>query len=416
MVVLLWVGGPSGNGPPFTFHRYNRAMSFNPSLTPNRRSTNSIKWTLYPEDVLPLWVADTDFPAPAPILDSLRATLKHGVLGYEFPSRLLKETVAARLKQLYGWEVSPEAVLATPGIIAAFNAAAAAFCQPGDGFLIQPPVYPPFFGVSQNLGLVEQQAHLKPLVNGPVLRYEIDFETFRAAFHSHSAQTRMFLLCNPHNPAGRVFSPQELRRMADLCLENDTLIVSDEIHSELTLGEARHTPIATLSPAIEAKTITLIAPSKTYNIPGLFCGFAIIPNPELREKFRQASERMVHHVSSLSLIAAQSAYSGVCDDWLSGLRSYLTASREILRAEMPAGLKFTLPEATYMTWLDASALTLEDSSPQKFFLHQAKVALTNGTDFGPGYHNFVRLVFGCSHETLRQALRQMRQALEGKQA
>ncbi|GAB4481867.1 MAG: PatB family C-S lyase [Anaerolineales bacterium] len=389
-------------------------MSFDPSQTPNRRTTKSIKWTLYPEDVIPLWVADTDFPAPAPILNALRAALEHGVLGYEFPSRALKETVAARMETLYGWKISPEAVVATPGIIAAFNAAAWAFCQPGDGFLIQPPVYPPFFGVSKNLALTEQQAPLQPLFDGAALRYEIDFDVFRAAFHSAGAKTRMFLLCNPHNPVGRAFSADELRRMAEICLENDTLIVSDEIHSELTLGATRHTPIAALSPEIEAKTITLIAPSKTYNVPGLFCGFAIIPNPELREKFKQAAERLVHHVSSLSLIAAQSAYSGACDDWLNGLRAYLTESREILlNADLP-GLRLTTPEATYMAWLDASALVESgkiSGSPQKFFLHNAKVALSEGADFGPGQQNFVRLVFGCSHDTLRQALARLRRAL-----
>lgn len=389
-------------------------MFFDPSLTPNRRQTNSIKWTLYPEDVIPLWVADTDFPAPTPILNALRAALEHGVLGYEFPSRLLKETVAARMETLYGWKISPEAVVATPGIIAAFNAAAWAFCQPGDGFLIQPPVYPPFFGVSKNLGLVEQQAQLLPVFHEAALRYEIDFDNFRAAFNSRGAKTRMFLLCNPHNPVGRAFSPQELRRMAETCLENETLIVSDEIHSELTLGATRHTPIAALSPEIEAKTITLIAPSKTYNVPGLFCGFAIIPNPELREKFKQASERLIHHVSSLSLIAAQTAYSGVCDGWLNGLRTYFTQSREILlKAGLP-GLRLTAPEATYMTWLDASPLVENgkiSGSPQKFFLKNANVALSDGADFGPGQQNFVRLVFGCSHETLRQALERIRRAV-----
>jgi len=388
-------------------------MPFDPTLTPDRRPTNSIKWTLYPEDVLPLWVADTDFPAPAPILDALRAALEHGVLGYEFPSRRLRETVAARMETLYGWKISPEAVVATPGIIAAFNAAAWAFCAPGDGFLIQPPVYPPFFGVSKNLGLVEQQAHLQPTFSGAELCYEVGFDTCRAAFHGQNAKTRMFLLCNPHNPVGRAFTADELRRMAEICLEKDVLIVSDEIHSELTLGQTRHTPIAALSPEIEAQTITLIAPSKTYNVPGLFCGFALIPNPTLREKFKQASERLVHHVSSLSLVEAQTAYSGVCDDWLDGLRAYFTQSRQILReADLP-GIRLTAPEATYMTWLDCSALVESgkiSDSPQKFFLHNAKVALSAGADFGPSYQNFVRLVFGCSHATLREGLARLRLA------
>jgi cystathionine beta-lyase len=392
-------------------------MTFDPSHTPNRRPTNSIKWNLYPEDVLPLWVADTDFPAPAPIRDAIRASLEHGVLGYEFPTKALRQTVAARLESLYGWQVDPEAVVATPGIIAAFTAAAWAFCQSGDGFLIQPPVYPPFFSVSKHLGLVEQHAQLRAETHDGLLRYDVDAESFRAAFHSN-ARTRLFLLCNPHNPVGRAFTEAELRQMAETCLENETILVSDEIHSELLLDGRRHIPVATLSPEIAQRTVTLIAPSKTYNVPGLFCGFAIIPNPELREKFKAASERLVHHVSSLSMVAAQAAYSGACDDWLAGLLAYFAQSRDLLtetiRRDFPA-LRVTHPEATYMSWIDCSALVENGKiagSPFKFFLNKAKVALTNGADFGPGYQNYVRLVFGCSQTTLAEGLARMKSALE----
>ena len=262
------------------------------SQAPDRTCTNSLKWTQYPDGVIPVWVADTDFQAPEPVLAALRAKLEHGVLGYEFPQKALCETIAARMDTLYGWAVEPEAVVATPGIIAAFNAAAWATCQPGQGFLTQPPVYPPFLGVAANVGLVDQFAQLRFVEQDGTLTYRIDLEVFRAALHSQHARTGMFLLCNPHNPTGQVHSRADLLAMAELCLENEVCIVSDEIHSELLLGGATHIPIASLSKEIERNTITLVAPSKTYNVPGLFCGFAIIPDPALRAKFKSAADRM----------------------------------------------------------------------------------------------------------------------------
>jgi cystathionine beta-lyase len=336
------------------------------------------------------------------------------VLGYEFPSRRLRETVAARMETLYGWKISPEAVVATPGIIAAFNAAAWAFCAPGDGFLIQPPVYPPFFSVSKNLGLVEQQAQLQPVLRGAELRYEIDFDVFRAACHSQNAKTRMALLCNPHNPVGRAFTADELRRMAEICLEKDTLIVSDEIHSELLLGGAAFTPLAKLSREIEKQTVTLVAPSKTFNVPGLFCGFAVIPNAGIRKRFEEETNRMTLHVNSLGMVAAQAAFSGECDGWLAELRRYLTANRDFLAeylGENMPGTFFTIPDATYLGWLDFRQTKIE-GSPYQFFLKNARVALSEGRIFGEEGAGHVRLNFGAPRKTLAQGLERMRKALK----
>jgi cystathionine beta-lyase len=205
--------------------------------------------------------------------------------------------------------------------------------------------------------------------------------------------------------------------MAEICLENGVPIISDEIHSELLLGGSAHIPIATLSKDIERNTITLIAPSKTYNVPGLFCGFAIIPDPQLRAQFKAASDRMIHHVSSLSLIAAQAAYSGECDEWLAALRAQLTANRDwvvqTVRERFPQ-LGTTHPQATYLAWLDCRGLGLQDQTPYDFFLAQANVAFNQGEDFGPGGQGFVRLNFGTTPQVLQQVMDRVGAALADK--
>jgi cystathionine beta-lyase len=379
----------------------------------DRRLTNSVKWRLYEPDVLPLWVADMDFPAPEPVQDALRRAVEHGIFGYEFPAKELAESVAARMEKLYGWQVSPEAVVATPGVIAGFVAAAHAICQAGEGVLVQPPVYPPFLSLHEKAGLVRQYAPLECAAYSQELRYGVDWEAFERGLNSEGARTGMFLLCNPHNPAGRAFPRADLQRMAELCLKNGTFICSDEIHAELLLGGAEHIPVASLDPDIAARTVTLIAPSKTFNVAGLHCGFAIVPEKGLRDRFKQAVERMAMHVNSLGLVAAQAAFSGECDAWLADLRAYLTANRDFLveyvRRELN-GIRITVPEATYLAWLDCRDLHLSPS-PHKFFLERAKVALNEGAEFGPGGEGFVRLNFGCPRKTLEEALERMKRAI-----
>jgi len=392
-------------------------MNYNFDATIDRRSTNSIKWTKYSEDVLPLWVADMDFMTPQPILDALHTAIEAGVLGYEIPSQSLFKTVAARMDRLYGWKIEADMVVATPGVVSGFNAAARSVCMPGDGVLMQPPVYFPFLGVHNNLGLVRQFAPLVRVADGNTLRYEIDFEAFEAAIGADEVRTSMFLFCNPHNPTGNAFTPEQLSRLAEICLRHNVVICSDEIHSELLLGGTQHTPIATLSPEVAEQSITLVAPSKNFNTAGLFCGFAIIPNPELREHYQKAVEQMTFHVNSLGQIAAQTAFSGVCDDWLSEALAYLTANRdfvvEFVRENLP-GVRTTIPDATYLEWLDCNPL-LESGqitgSPFEFFLNEAKVALSDGAPFGPGGEGFVRLNFACPRGVLEDALDLMRQAL-----
>ena len=392
-------------------------MPYNFDTVIDRRASNSIKWTKYPADTLPMWVADMDFLTPKPILDALHTALEHGVLGYELASPALLESVAARMYKLYRWEIDPDMVIATPGIVSGFNAAARAVCAPGEGILMQPPVYFPFLSVHDNVGIARQLAPLVKETDGGILQYTIDFDAFEAALGSDDARTRIFLLCNPHNPTGNAFTRGQLSRLAEICLQHDVVICSDEIHSELLLGDTKHIPIATLSPEIAARSITLIAPSKTFNTAGLFCGFAIVPDPGIRERYKKAVEQMTLHVNSLGYVAALAAFSGACDDWLAELRAYLTTNRDFLveyvKSKLP-DLPLTAPDATYLAWLDCNPLLAYGKitgSPFDFFLKEAKVALSDGAQFGPGGEGFVRLNFGCPRSLLDQALSQMKASL-----
>ncbi len=392
-------------------------MPYNFDEIIERRYTNSIKWAQYDPDVVPLWVADMDFRTPQPILDSLQATLEHGVLGYEFLQRRTQEVVAARMNHLYGWQVDPDWIIATPGVVSGFNIAARAVCSAGDGVLIQPPVYMMFYGIYKNIGLTQQVAPITFTEKEHILYPQLDLDIFSAAFHSNNVKTKMFLLCHPHNPTGQAFTRAELQGMADICLQNDTIIVSDEIHSELILDGTKHIPIATLSPEIADKTITLIAPSKTFNTAGLFCAFAIIPNADLREKFKVANEQVTGHVSSMGLIAAETAFSGVCDDWLAELLPYLKSNRDFMAEyliENFPDLRFTIPNATYLAWLDFSEYVKSgkiEGSPFDFFLQESRVAFTDGKLFGEGCENIVRLNFACPRSMLADGLERMRKAV-----
>ncbi len=375
-----------------------------------RRGTNSIKYKFYDPDVLPMWVADMDFTAPPAVLDALRAQVEHGIFGYELPSEALIETVCARLRRLYGWSVTSKEVIVIPGLVTGFNVAARALCAPGDGYLLQPPIYFPMLDVQKNVGLERHDAPLVPALDGHTLRYEVDFDALEAALRPN---TRMFLFCHPHNPAGKVFPRTELERLAEVCLRHGLVICSDEIHCELLLGGATHTPLAALAPEVADRTVTLFAPSKTFNTAGLFCGFAIIPNPELRQRFQAVVSAFTLHAASSGLVAAQAALSPATDDWLAELRAYLTANRDTLVAyvrDCLPGLRTTVPDATYLAWLDCRDLDLPES-PFEFFLQRARVALNDGATFGPGGEGFVRLNFGCPRATLMEALERMRRAL-----
>lgn len=382
------------------------------NITPNRRIFDTdIKWNYYKKDILPMWVADMDFPAPKPILDALRKQLEQGVYGYEWAHNTqLPEVVANRMERLYKWKVQPEAVLAVTGIVSGYSVAARAFGTPKKGVAIQTPVYNEFHEVKNNIGIPQIDIPLVKNVKGNIMTYEIDWDLFEKRIKKVS----IFLLCNPHNPLGIIFSRKELTRMAEICIKHKVLIVSDEIHSELLLEGNKFTPMAKLSREIEQHVITLIAPSKTFNIAGLFCGFAIIPNKELRERYNNELNHLRLHVASPGLHASRAAFSGKCDSWLAELNRHLTGNRDFLveyvTKYMP-NVRTTIPDATYLGWLDFTQTNI-DGSPFEFFKENAKVAVSEGNIFGKEGAGHVRINFGTSRALLKEGLSRMKQAMD----
>jgi cystathionine beta-lyase len=371
----------------------------------HRLHTDSAKWCEYDEDVLPLWVADMDFAVPEAVRHALEERVAHGVFGYARPPAVLYEVVQARLARRYDWHVAQEEIVFVPGVVSGFNLVCHAVGAPGDEVLVQPPIYPPMLTAPGNGG---RTCVGVPLVEGRQ-RYEIDFETFEEAM---TERTSLFLLCNPHNPTGRVFEKSELEQMAEICLRHDVLICSDEIHCDLVYQGHPHIPIAAIAPEIAAQTITLFAPSKTFNIPGLKCSVGVVQNSELLEKLTQTAAGLVPGVNVLGYTAALAAYRDG-DEWLDELLLYLEANRDYLLAYLTArmpGIKCKRPEGTFLAWLDCRELGLP-GNPHQFFLERARVALNDGLHFGEGGAGFVRLNFGCPRAILTEALERMRAAL-----
>ena len=381
-------------------------MTYNFDRLIDRRSTESIKWHYYGEEALPLWVADMDFVSPEPVVRALRERAEHGVYGYPQEPKELRAVIVDWAARHYGWQVQPDWLVFTPGVVVGFNLACHAVTAPGDGVLIQPPVYPPFFQVPKNVKLELDQTELRREADGS---YTIDFDAFESAI---TDRTRVFLLCSPHNPIGRVWRRDELERMADICLRHNLVICSDEIHCDLTFGGYRHIPTASLAPEIAERTITLIAASKTFNIAGLGCALAIIPNPELRKLYRAAHAGLVPHVDLMGYTATLAAYRDG-QEWLDELLPYLEGNRDVLldyvETQLP-GLFMGKPEGTYLAWLDCREAGIP-GKPCEFFLQNAKVALNDGEAFGRGGEGFVRLNFGCPRSTLVEALDKMKAAL-----
>jgi cystathionine beta-lyase len=359
-----------------------------------------------------------DFRSPEPVTRALQARVEHGIFGYPCAPVELIDTIRERLERLYGWQVTAEEIVLMPGVVVGFNRACLVAGEPGDGVLVQPPVYYPFFGAPANAGRTLEMAQVH-LDAGRAAqrdrRYEIDLDAFEAAITDRTlcSRTAMLLFCNPHNPIGRVYERDELLALAEICARHDLLICSDEIHCDLVFSGHQHIPIASLDPEISRRTITLMAPSKTFNIAGLKCSFAVIQDAELRARFARAGAGLISGVNALGYVAAQAAYQEG-DTWLDEVLAYLEANRDDLRAfvgEQLPGIEMIVPEGTYLAWLDCRQARIP-GEPSEFFVKEARVALNKGASFGPGGEGFVRLNFGCPHATLVEALDRMRDALE----
>ncbi|MBR0568103.1 PatB family C-S lyase [Azoarcus sp. L1K30] len=377
-------------------------MTFNFDRPHDRTAVPGEKWGRYAgRDILPLWVADMDFAAPPAVIDALHQRIDHGIFGYTEAWPSLNAVVIDAIANDHGWQVESEWLIWLPGVVTGFNLACRAVGEAGDSVFTATPIYPPFLFAPDNS---ERKLLTCPLEleDG---RWQWNREATEASL---GARTRLFMLCNPHNPVGRVFDRDELTWIANLAEKRDMVICSDEIHCGLVLDEHRpHIPIAALDSAVARRTITLMAPSKTWNIPALYASFAIIPDAELRRRFRRAMRGIVPQVNVLGMVAAEAAYRDG-DTWRRALLDYLRGNRaRVLEAvaTMP-GLRTTSPEATCLAWIDCRDSGIDD--PAAFFEH-AGVGLSDGKGFGlPG---FVRLNFGCPRATLDEALSRMSDAL-----
>ena len=382
-------------------------MSFDFDTVLPRLGTDSQKWQKYEgRNILPLWVADMDFRSPPAVIEALRCRVEHGIFGYARPTKSEVEAVVTAMKSRYGWTIDPPWLVWLPGLVVGLNVTAQAFAQPGEQVLCNTPVYPPFMTAPRNSG---REPLMVPLVLDSVARrWEIDFEAMERAV---TPRTKLFFLCNPHNPVARVFRRDELERIANFCLRHNLLLCSDEIHCDLILDNLPHIPTGTLGSEIAARTITLMAPSKTYNVPGFGTSLAIISDSKLRASFVRATAGIVAEVNVLGYTACAAAYRD-SEDWRQALLAYLRGNRDFLftflARELP-GVKIEAPmEATYLAWLNVEALGIAD--PIAHF-EKHGVGLSDGTFFGTPRGKYVRINLGCPRATLAEALRRMKAAL-----
>jgi len=377
-------------------------MSFDFDKVFDRRHTDSLKWNKYKgREVIPMWVADMDFQSPAPVLEALHRRVDHGIFGYTAPPDELVQVVVSRMWEMYQWKIEPSWIVWLPGVVPALHLACRAFGDDGDEVLTFTPIYPPFLSAPT---LSRRQLMAIPL-RQQANRYTLDPERLKSTI---SPRSKVLLLCNPHNPVGRRYDRQEIKDIAEICVAKNMVLCSDEIHCDLILDGHKHISTATLSPEISAHTITLMAPSKTFNTPGLNCAFAIIENKHLRTKFRQVRKEIVPGVNTLGFTACLAAYRD-CEQWRKALIDYLTGNKDIVYKtinEIP-GLSMDDVQATYLAWINVTKLGLDN--PVRFF-QKAGVGLSDGREYGGD--GYVRLNFGCPRKTLLEALDRMRSAVK----
>jgi cystathionine beta-lyase len=375
----------------------------------DRRASDGIKWLAYPADVLPMWVADMDFRSPEPVVQALRERVEHGVFGYAATLPGLVDAIVAWAAERYGWRIEREHVVMLPGLVSGLNSVVRAYGHIGDSTIMLSPIYGPMFSSSYEQGMRPTLVPLVTTQSGATVRFEIDFDAFEKAI---APRTTIMMLCHPHNPVGREFTREELLRLGEIALKHNLIICSDEIHGDLMLDGRRHTPFASLSPELANRTVTLMAPSKTFNVPGLGCSFAIVTNPHLRQRLNGAISGILPHNNVLGMVAAEASFKHG-GPWLADLQAYLTGSRDMLVqyvAEHMPHVAVTVPEATYLAFLDFRSAGL-NKDPYAYFLSKAKVALSGGTGFGAAGEGFARFNFGCPRSTMMEALERMAEAL-----
>jgi cystathionine beta-lyase len=397
-------------------------------ITP-RRNTRSIKWdyveddgVLYPlrekrdpldpEALLPLSLSDMDFPGPSTIQEALTARVRHGIFGYTALDDSYYEAIINWMARRHGWAVERDWIITTNGVMQAINLVIQTLTQPGDGIIVQPPVFAPITQAVTNNGRIACPNRLR-YESG---RYEIDFQDLEA--RAASPECRMMILCHPHNPVGRIWLPEELRRMAEICARHDLILVSDEIHGELSYSWATFTPLGTVEPTLNKRLIVCTGPSKAFNLPGLRTSLTIVPDADLRRQLliglRNLNETF--GVNTLGTLALQVAYESG-EPWLTDLLAYLEANyvflRDYLEEKLPE-LKLVPAEGLYLAWIDCRALGLDEAELQKLILEEARVVLEWGSHFGSEGNGFVRINLACPRIILRTALRRIGRVLAGR--
>ena len=377
-----------------------------------REGTDCIKYdrreeTFGVKDIIPMWVADMDFNTPDFIVESLQKRLEHHIYGYSFRSSEYFQSMISWIKTRHNWTVEKEWISFSPGIVPALNFCTLAFTQPGDSIIVQPPVYFPFFSAAESHGrnliynrLTESEG-----------KWDMDYNSLIAGIDS---KTKMIIISNPHNPVGRVWTPEELNNLADICLKNNILIISDEIHCDLVLPGFTHTPMASLSEKIAENTVTLIAPSKTFNLAGLSTSSVIIKNPVLRKSFNRIVDNL--HVGNGNIFGNTASIAAYTNGhkWLDALLDYIDNNIEFVKdycGKMIPEIIPVQPEATYMIWLDCRRFGMSGKDLQNFFVHKAGVGMNEGSTFGPGGEGFMRMNIGTTHQTVMKAMEQIERAV-----
>lgn len=383
-----------------TAHRYNF------DTCPNRNGYGSLKWDKFKNrDILPLWVADMDFETAPEIVAGLQARLDHGIFGYTVPYEGPTTAVLNYLERQHGYSARASWLNFLPGLVPAINLCCHAFTQPGDSVMTATPVYPPFLSAPDYAG--------RELIKVPLCledeQWTLDFAAMEAAIQPN---TRVFVLCSPHNPVARVYTRAELTRLADFCDQHDLILISDEIHCDLIFdADAKHIVTATLSEKIAARTVTLMAPSKTYNVPGLACAFSVIENQELRLQFQKTIRGIITEVNCFGYAGCEAAYNHG-EPWRQELLKYLRSNYQLiakfLKEQLPE-VTFRPMQATYLAWFDVEKLELEN--PTAFF-EAGGVGLSDGTPFDGPQH--VRLNFGCPQSRLLEGLEKMESAIRNR--
>lgn len=388
-------------------------MGFNFDEIIERKNTNSVKHDglssfMNIDDAIPMWVADMDFKSPPCIVNAMKKRLEHEVFGYTFRSDSFFNSIINWMQKRHGWTIQKNWISFSPGVVAGFTIAIEQFSQPGDKIIVQPPVYFPFFQSINDTGRETVYNPLK-LENG---RCTIDLEDLKAKI---DPTVKLLLLSNPHNPGGSVWTKVELQAIHEICLENNILVISDEIHADVVYKPARHIPFASLSGEAAMNSLTVMSHSKTFNVAGLTTSFVISKNQELLEKYNKGLHIPHLHMGNIFGNEALMAAYNEGEPWLEELLNYLTGNvnfvANYLENHLPQ-LKLIKPESTFLLWIDCRALNLTGKEIGELFLKKAKVAINEGSMFGPGGEGFVRLNIGCSRITLKKALDQIKEAID----